>query len=87
MGGKREGLSGTCIKDTWTKPKGRRSKGGSGDGLGGGEYGDGNWRQPYLNNNKKIQIKNNNNKGSLNADVRHLKPKCPLPQHGKNFVF
>ena len=25
---KREGFSGTCIKDTWTKPNGGRTKGG-----------------------------------------------------------
>ena len=28
MGGNGEGFSGTCIKDTWTKPKGARIKGG-----------------------------------------------------------
>ena len=28
MGGKEEGFSGTCMKDTWTKPKGSRIKGG-----------------------------------------------------------
>ena len=38
MGGKGEGFSGTCIKDTWTKPKGTGSKVGSGDGLGGEEW-------------------------------------------------
>ena len=27
-GEKGEGLSGTCVKDTWTKPKGGRIKGG-----------------------------------------------------------
>ena len=27
-GGEGEGFSGTCIKDTWTKPKGVRIKGG-----------------------------------------------------------
>ena len=34
---KGEGLSGTCIKDTWTKPKGTGSRVGSGDGWGGWE--------------------------------------------------
>ena len=29
---KEEGFSGTCIKDTWTKPKQDRIKEGSGDG-------------------------------------------------------
>ena len=33
---KREGFSGTCIKDTWTKPKGVGSRVESGDGWGGG---------------------------------------------------
>ena len=33
-----EGLSGTCIKDTWTKPKGVGSRVGSGDGWGGEEW-------------------------------------------------
>ena len=28
MGEKREALSGTCVKDTWTKPKRGRIKGG-----------------------------------------------------------
>ena len=37
MGGKGGGFSGTCIKDTWTKPKGARIKGGNGDGWGGGK--------------------------------------------------
>ena len=27
MGGRGEGFSGTTIKDTWTKPKGGRTKG------------------------------------------------------------
>ena len=31
MGRKGEGLSGTCIKDTWTKPKGVESRVGGGD--------------------------------------------------------
>ena len=34
MGGKGEGLSGTCIKDTWTKPKGDRVRGGKWGWLG-----------------------------------------------------
>ena len=43
MGEKAEGLSGTCIKDTWTKPKGggiglrMGSWDGWGGGIGGGE--------------------------------------------------
>ena len=38
-GGKWEGCQGTCIKDTWTKPKGVRIKGGRWRWLawGGGE--------------------------------------------------
>ena len=35
-GGKREGFSGTTIKDTWTKPRGLEAGEGSGDGWGGG---------------------------------------------------
>ena len=31
------GFSGTCMKDTWTKPKGGRIKGGKWGWLGGGE--------------------------------------------------
>ena len=30
-------FSGTCIKDTWTKPKGVGLREGGGDGWGGGE--------------------------------------------------
>ena len=52
MGGSGEELSGTCIKDTWTKPKGVGSRVGSGDGWGGGSRG-GKWRELSLNNNKK----------------------------------
>ena len=33
-----EGLSGTCIKDTWTKPKGDMIKGGKWGWLGLGEW-------------------------------------------------
>ena len=52
-GGKREkGYQGTCIKDTRTKPKGGRIKGGRWGWVGmGGVRGNG--RQLYLNNNKK----------------------------------
>ena len=40
MGGKGERLSGTCIKDTWAKPKGKGvgSRVGGGDGWGRGEW-------------------------------------------------
>ena len=38
MGGKGAGFSGTCIKDTWTKPKGVESRVRSGDGWVGGEW-------------------------------------------------
>ena len=53
-GGKGRRISGTSIKDTWTKPKRDRIKVGSGDGWGGGVV-EGRWRQLYLNNNKKIK--------------------------------
>ena len=46
-------FSGTCIKDTWTKPKGGRIKGGKWRGLGWGVVVGRKWRQLYLNNNKK----------------------------------
>ena len=39
MGGKWEGFSGTCIKDTWTIPKWVGSRVGGGDGSGGGSGG------------------------------------------------
>ena len=51
-GGKGEGLSGTCIKDMWTKPKGSRIKGGQWGWLGWGEWWQ-KWRQLYLNNSEK----------------------------------
>ena len=41
MGEKGEGLSGTTIKDTWTKPRGGGEVGsdeGGGDGWGGGQW-------------------------------------------------
>ena len=54
-GGRREGFSGTTIKDTWTKPKRggirRRRRG----WLGSGRSGGGKCRQLYLNNNKIIK--------------------------------
>ena len=37
---KGEGLSGRCIKDTWTKPKGVGSRVGSEDGWGSGSSGE-----------------------------------------------
>ena len=53
-GGKRgEGFSGISIKDTWTKPKRGRIKGGKWGWLGWGEWWGVQWRQRYLNNNKK----------------------------------
>ena len=38
MGEKGGGLSGTTIRDTWTKPKGGGSGEGSRDGWGGGAW-------------------------------------------------
>ena len=54
MGGKGEGFSGTSIKDTWTKPKGGRIKGGKWGWLGWWGVVEEKWRQLYLNNNKKL---------------------------------
>ena len=51
-GGKREGFSGTTIKDTWTKPRADGSKGGRWGRLRWLEVVGGKWRQLYLNNNK-----------------------------------
>ena len=42
---------GTCIKDTWTKPKGSRFKGGRWGWVGQGAMVGWKWRQLYLNNN------------------------------------
>ena len=39
MGGKEEGLSGACIKDTWTKPKRDRINSGEWGWCGGGVEG------------------------------------------------
>ena len=50
---KGEGLSGTCIKDTWTKPKRGKIKGGRWAWLGWREVVGGKWRQLYLNSNIK----------------------------------
>ena len=50
-----EGLSGTCIKDTWATPKGGTIEGGRWGCLGLGGVVGGKWRQLYLNNNKKMQ--------------------------------
>ena len=33
-----EEFSGTCVEETWTKPKGVGSRGGGGDGWGRGEW-------------------------------------------------
>ena len=46
-------MSGTRIKDTWTKPKWGRIKCGKWGCLGLGENGVGKWRQLYLNNDKQ----------------------------------
>ena len=54
-GRKQEGFSGTCIKDTWTKPKRSRIKGGKWGLLGWRGAVGGKWRQLYLNNNKKCE--------------------------------
>ena len=53
-GGKREGFSGTCIKDPWTKPRGVGSRVGGRDSWGEGSSG-GKWRQLYLNNKKNTK--------------------------------
>ena len=53
-GGKKgKGCQGTCINDSWTKPKGGRTEGGRGGRVGQGKVVAGKWRLLYLNNNKK----------------------------------
>ena len=53
-GGKsRKGHQGTCIKDTWTKPKVGRIKGGRWGSLGWMGVMGGKWRKLYLNDNKR----------------------------------
>ena len=49
-GGKEEGLSGTCMKDTRTKPRWVGSRVGGEDGWGRWQWWEGNG--DYLNNNK-----------------------------------
>ena len=46
------GLSGTCIRAAWTKPKGDRIRGGRWGWVGRGRGVGGKWRQLYLNNKK-----------------------------------
>ena len=48
---KGKGLSGMCIKDTETKPRGDRIEGGKWGWLGWGAVVEGKWRQLYLNKN------------------------------------
>ena len=54
MGEKGEGFTGTIIKDTWTKPRGRGvTRGGRWGRLGWGRVVRGKGRQLYLNNKIK----------------------------------
>ena len=57
MGGDNGGkaFSGTCRKDTWTKPKTGRNKGGRWGWLGVRGVVGRKWRQLYVNNNKEIK--------------------------------
>ena len=52
MGRKGEGVSGTTIKDTWTKTRGSGIRGGRWGWLGSGGVVGGKGRKLYLNNNK-----------------------------------
>ena len=55
-GGRRgKGYQGTSMKDIWTTSKVVGLRVGGGDGWGGGHSG-GQWRQLYLNINKKRKI-------------------------------
>ena len=58
----KQGFSGTCIKDTWTKPKEGRIEGGRWGWLGWGGW---KWRQLYSNNNKKNLKTQKTNKNYL----------------------
>ena len=53
VGGRREGFSGTSIKDEQTKPRCGGSKRGRWEWLGWEGVLEGKWRQAYFNNNKK----------------------------------
>ena len=57
MGEKGGEISGTTIKDTWTKPKEGRIKGGQWGWLVWGERTGAKWRQLYLNNKVKKNLK------------------------------
>ena len=58
MGVRKEGFSGTTIKDTWTKPRGGGIREGGGDAWGEGGVVGGKCRKLYLNNNKIILKRN-----------------------------
>ena len=71
---------GRCIRDTWTKPKGGRIKGGRWRSLGCGGVVGWKWRQVYLNNNKKnrrILIMDEQKKVKVNfkPTVRYCSPR------------
>ena len=50
-------MSGTTIKDTWTKPRGGWDQGWEVGMAGVGSMVGGKWRQVFLNNSKKIKLK------------------------------
>ena len=52
-----KGCEGTCIKDSWTKPNGRRLEGGRWVLVGWERVEGGKWGQLYMNNNKKNKLK------------------------------
>ena len=70
-------MSGTCVKNTWTKPRGLGSRVGGEDGWGRWQWWEGNG--DYLNNNKnykKIKIKylkKNKKGGSANFMLSRLR--------------
>ena len=55
-GKKGKSHQGTCIKDPWTKPKGRRIEGGRWEWVGRGKVMAGKWRQLHMNNNLKKEV-------------------------------
>ena len=61
---KGKGHKGTCIRDTWTKPKGVRIEGGR-QGMDGVGSGGGKWRQLYLNKNFKNSINKKKGKNKI----------------------
>ena len=68
-------MSGTCVKDTRTKPKEGTIKGEKLGWLGWGEMVGREWRQLYLNNNKKKEREKKSLKKVTNHIIKREKRK------------